>query len=75
MVYATSLTIDIMQMTNQERIKHILDALKLKYQWRDLYNDQQTKKKFMEQIDQFGGVENIPIILINDIYIGGINEL
>ena len=48
--------------------------MKLKYIWCDL-NDQSLKKEFCSQIESFGGPTNIPIILINGIYIGGINDL
>ena len=48
--------------------------MKIKYIWCDL-NDQSNKREYCQQIEEFGGPPNIPIILINGIYIGGINEL
>eukprot|EP00347_Sterkiella_histriomuscorum_P006563 403352296 len=75
-VYTTSLAIDINTVTDQERIKYILDAMKIKYQWIDLYEAQnKSNQKMIQESDMYGGSNNLPIIIVNNHYIGGIQEL
>ena len=74
----TSLAYDVSVQTDQERIRHILDAMNLKYMWLDLYNDNTKKLQFLQELTEVGcggGAESIPAVIINGVYIGGINDL
>ncbi|CDW81711.1 UNKNOWN [Stylonychia lemnae] len=74
-VYVTSLNIDIETQTDQERIKYILDAMKLKYKWLDLNDPKIANQETINEIKGYGGSNNLPIIVINGNFIGGMQEL
>ena len=71
----TSLNINIETQTDQERAKYILDAMKLKYKWLDLNDPKVATQETLNELKKYGGSNNLPIILINGNYIGGMSEL
>lgn len=75
-IYITSLNIDIGQQTDQERIFHIFKAMGLKHKVCDLYLNVAEKQKYQKEIADLGcSLDMIPIIVINGIYVGGVDEL
>jgi glutaredoxin len=48
--------------------------MKLRYKWFDLNKSEQKTEELMKEIEPYGGPRNIPIVLINGYYIGGIKE-
>lgn len=49
--------------------------MKLRYKWFDLNDPDVKTPETLKEIEQYGGVRNIPIVIINGNYIGGIQEL
>ena len=48
--------------------------MKLRYKWFDLNKSENNLQEFQREIEPYGGVKNIPIVVINGHYIGGIRE-
>jgi len=49
--------------------------MKLKYKWLDLNDPKVATQETLNELKKYGGSNNLPIILINGNYIGGMSEL
>lgn len=51
--------------------------MKVRYKWFDLNDDllKLSNPEIFKEIEPYGGPKNIPIVIINGHYIGGIYEL
>jgi len=49
--------------------------MKLKYKWLDLNDPKVATMETINELKKYGGSNNLPIILINGNYIGGMSEL
>ena len=68
----TSLNSDIHALEANERIQHILDSYQLKYKQYDLFI-YEHRVLCQDIVNKYGGSNKLPMLVVNDVLIGGIN--
>ena len=71
MLYGSSLHANITSKIDYEKCKDLLEIADIKYEDKDLF---QTPS-YIKETDQYGGPNSLPIVIINDMNIGGLSNL